>query len=63
MNHHWVFKDEEVVIEPPFFIYKQEKPHLPFLKILNKKEKFREFCKVIYDTYFDDDNVDLSQVT
>ena len=44
--------------------YKQERLDLPFLKILDEKEKSRETCKIIYDSYFDDDDVvDLSQVT
>ena len=45
-------------------IFKQEPLDLPCLKIYDEKEKSRETCKIIYDSYFDnDDVVDLSQVT
>ena len=45
-------------------INKQERLDLPFLKILDEKEKSRETSKIIYDSYYNDDaDVDLSQVT
>jgi len=33
------------------------------LNIQDKKEKSRESCEVMYDSYLANDNVDLSQVT
>ena len=57
------FQDKKTAIEHPLIIFKQEPLDLPCLKILDKKEKSRETYKVIYDSYFDDDDVDLSQLT
>lgn len=45
-------------------IFKQEPLDLPYLKICDEKEKSRETCRIIYDSYFEDDDVvDLSQIT
>ena len=45
-------------------IFKQEPLNLPCLKTFDEKEKSRETCRIIYDSYSEDDDVvDLSQVT
>lgn len=58
------FQDKKTAIEHPLIIFKQEPLDLPCLKIYDEKEKSRETCKIIYDGYFDNDDViDLSRVT
>lgn len=58
------FQDKKTAIEHPLVIFKQEPLDLPCRKIFDEEEKYREACKIIYDSYFDDDDaVDLSQVT
>lgn len=57
-------QDKKAAIEHPLIIFKQEPLDLPCLKICDEKEKSRETCRIIYDNYFEDDDVvDLSQVT
>jgi len=55
------FQDREVTIEHPFAINKYERFVLPCLNILYEKEQSRESCEVIYDNYFDIEDVDLSR--
>ena len=58
------FQDKEIAIEHPLVIFKQESLDFPCLKIYDKKDESRETCKIIYDSYFaNDDVIDLSQVT